>query len=131
MPHSAAIGTFVAALLGPMMLAIALAIFLNRATFKTMMKDAAADHGLIFIAGIIAILAGATIIKLHNVWVMDWPVIVTLAGWLSLAAGFFRMIWPNLAAGLARQVMEHDTAINVMALVSGVLGAVLVYIGFF
>jgi hypothetical protein len=120
-----------AAVLGPILLAIAFAVLLNRATFQKTMLEAAENQGLIFIAGIIAVGIGATIIKLHNVWVLDWPLLVTLTGWLSLAAGFFRMIWPNLAAELAHRFLAHEVAMNVMAIVAFILGATLVNVGFF
>ena len=131
MTHTPTIGIMVAALLGPMLIAIALAVLLNRATFEKTLREAADNQGLIFVAGIIAVGLGATIVKLHNVWVMDWPVLVTLTGWLSLAAGFFRMIWPDLAASLADRFLESEVALNIMAIIAFFLGATLVNIGFF
>ncbi len=131
MTGTPAIGTLIAAILGPMLMAIALAVLLNRSTFEKTLREAADNRGLVFIAGIITVGIGATIVKLHNVWVMDWPVLVTLTGWLALAAGFFRMIWPNLAAGLAQRVVGNEVAINIMAIAAFVVGASLINIGYF
>lgn len=131
MTASPTIGTMIAALLGPALIAIGLAILLNRRTFESTLREAADNKGLILIVGVIAIAIGATIIRLHNVWLLDWPLLITLTGWLSLAGGFFRIVWPDRAAELARRVAGSETALNVMAIIALFLGASLVNIGFF
>ncbi|MCB1520122.1 MAG: hypothetical protein KDJ37_06045 [Hyphomicrobiaceae bacterium] len=130
MSTTSAIGSFVAALAGPMLLAIGFAALFNRRVFRNSLRDAADHQAVILIAGLIAIGLGATLVKLHNVWVLDWPVLVTLAGWLSLLAGFFRTIWPDAAGRMARRFLDSDVAINVMAIVFLAIGATLVNIGF-
>lgn len=125
------IPTMTAAIVGPYLLAVALAILLNGRVFRAMLADIADDTGLIFFAGLIAVAIGATLIKLHNVWVWDWPVLVTLLGWLALIGGFFRIIWPDKAAAMARAVTGNEVAMNVMAIAAFVVGATLVDVGYF
>lgn len=120
-----------AALVGPYLIAVALAIVLNGEAFRAMLAEAVESRAFIFIAGLIAVAIGAALVKLHNVWVWDWPVLVTLLGWASLAGGFLRVIWPDAAIALARRTLDHPRAMNAMAIIALVVGAVLVNVGFF
>jgi len=125
------VAEFTAALIGPYLIAVGLAILINGKAFRAMLAEVSDDRGLIFFAGLIALAIGATLIKLHNVWVLDWPVLVTILGWLSLIGGFFRIIWPEAAAALARRFSTNEVAMNVLALVSVLAGATLINFGFF
>lgn len=46
----------------------------------------------------IAIVIGLINILLHNEWVYDWPIIITLIGWVALAKGMFLLAFPIPAA---------------------------------
>lgn len=124
------VAEFVAALLGPCLIAVALAILVNGRAFRALLAEVAQDRGIVFLAGLIAIAIGASLVKLHNVWVLDWPLLVTLFGWAALTGGFVRVIWPEVAAGMARRFAGSETAINVVAVFGLFVGAALVNFGF-
>ena len=54
---------------------------------------------VVYLSGILMFVAGLAIIRAHNLWKLDWTVLVTLSGWFFLLLGLFRMF----AAGLYRQ----------------------------
>ena len=47
---------------------------------------------MIFITGVLALIAGLAIVNAHNLWVPDWRVVVTVLGWLSVVGILFRAL---------------------------------------
>ncbi len=46
---------------------------------------------VVYVSGVLLFVAGLTIIRMHNKWVRNWTVLVTLTGWIALLAGMQRM----------------------------------------
>lgn len=82
---------FIASLAGPTIVVMTLAEAIN---FRIWTSNTAP---LIFLNGTLLFFAGLTIVRTHNLWVRDWPVLVTLTGWLGIVLGLFRMLFPRLA----------------------------------
>ncbi|MGI9531889.1 hypothetical protein [Lutimonas sp.] len=49
------------------------------------------------ILSILGILIGLLNILLHNVWVKDWRILITLFGWFSLLKGVSQFAFPGFA----------------------------------
>ena len=49
---------------------------------------------LIYLNGTLLFVAGLSIVRAHNQWKADWPVLVTLMGWFAIVGGLFRMFDP-------------------------------------
>jgi hypothetical protein len=56
-----------------------------------------------YLNGILLFIAGLAIIRVHNIW-RGWPVLLTLAGWLYLIFGLFRVFFPR-----AKQAPESNS----------------------
>ena len=82
-----------AALIGPSLVAIALSEALNIRIF------AGNAPAVVYLNGAILFVAGLAIIRAHNLWVWQWPVAVTLTGWLLAGLGLFRLFAPELQPG--------------------------------
>jgi len=120
----------VAKLMGPVMLVIGLAMWLNGESFRAMAKEFLKSDALIFIAGLLALSLGVTLVVLHNVWAADWRVIITLFGWVSLAAGIVRLAFPGWLRDFAMRFIEWKPLNAVAGAIYVVLGAALTYFGF-
>jgi len=48
-----------------------------------------------YLNGIILFVAGISIIRIHNLWVRSWPLLVTLVGWFGIVGGLFRIFFPE------------------------------------
>jgi uncharacterized membrane protein HdeD (DUF308 family) len=59
------------------------------------------DQGLIFVSGILLLVAGLAIVRVHNVWSGGWRVVVTVLGRLAVISGILRMLLPFWAASIA------------------------------
>jgi hypothetical protein len=77
-----------AKILGIYFLALGLAFFINTDLFKNIYKQVSRDKNFLLMGGIVAMSIGAVIVSLHNIWVWDWPLIITILGWWSLIKGF-------------------------------------------
>jgi len=117
----------IAGLMGPLLLAIGIAILLNRGLFPAMAGQLAENYGLVFIAGMLALVAGVAVVRIHNVWSGGWPVIVTVLGWLSIVGGLARMWFPQMAAPIANSLGGNASVLLIAGLVTAGLGAFLTY----
>jgi hypothetical protein len=59
---------YLAGLMGPPLVVIGLAMLLNSDLFPAMTSQLAQNYGLVFIAGLIGLVAGLAIVRAHNVW---------------------------------------------------------------
>ena len=121
---------FLARLLGPSMLVIGLGLLLNRATYRDLSLEFLDSPALIYIGGLIAFIAGLAIVLTHNVWVAGWPVVITIFGWVSLAAGIFRIVFPASVVQLGRRLIDNQGFLIGGITVYLLLGAWLSYAGY-
>jgi hypothetical protein len=117
----------IAGLMGPLLLAIGAALFINRDFFPSMALEMARNQGLIFLSGILSLLAGVAVVRVHNIWSGGWPVIVTVLGWLAVIGGLVRMWFPQLAEPIATSVTTSGAPLFVAGLVNLALGGFLTY----
>jgi hypothetical protein len=72
----------IAGLMGPRLVAIAVAMLLNFTSLPEMAEQISRDPGVIFLSGILLFVAGVAIVRAHNIWTGGWPVLVTVLGCL-------------------------------------------------
>jgi hypothetical protein len=80
-----------------------------------------------FSSGILSLLAGIAIVRVHNVWSGGWQIIITVLGWLAIVGGLVRMWFPERAAPIATALGGASAALVVGGLVILALGAFLSY----
>lgn len=76
--------------------------------------------------GLLTLPLGLAMVVGHNVWVLDWPVLVTVAGWLMLIKGTIYVLAPQTF--LKASPSSHETFVRGFRRVGTamtVLGAVL------
>lgn len=115
---------------GPVMIAIAAAMLINRAALVGVIKEMADRPALIFLAGLLTLLGGLAIVRAHNVWSAEWTVLVTVIGWLAIIGGIVRIVWPDSVASMANRMLSSENAITAWALVALLLGAFLTAKGY-
>jgi hypothetical protein len=121
---------FLARLLGPTMLVMGLGLLVNRSTYRTLSLEVLDSRALLFIAGLIALVAGLAIVLTHNVWVAGWPMIITIFGWASLFAGIVRIVFPDSVAQLGRRAIDSQGFLMFGIVLYLALGAWLIYAGY-
>jgi hypothetical protein len=103
---------------------------LNFASFPELAEQVSRDPGLIFLSGILLFVAGLSIVRVHNVWVGGWPVLVTVLGWVAILSGLARMLFPTQLAAIAATVAQKPGGIIAGAVILLVLGAFLSFKGY-
>ena len=116
--------------LGPVMLVAGLAFFINRQHLRAIFDDFLKSPALIFIAGFMALALGLTFVIFHNRWVADWPVIITIYGWLALVGGVMRIAFPQVAIKMGRAMIDRQALIMTSGVFNVLLGAFLTYMGY-
>ena len=122
---------FLARLMGPVFLALGVALAFNTAVYRAMAQEFLNSHALIFLAGIVTLPAGLAIVLTHNVWTADWRVVITIVGWLSIVAGAIRLIAPQCAAAMGRSKINNPLTMKISAAIWLAVGALLCFYGYF
>jgi hypothetical protein len=121
---------FLAKLIGPIALALGLALVFNAAAYRVIVDEFLRSHALIFLAGLITLSTGLAIVLVHNVWTADWRVLITITGWLFIASGTIRMALPQRAAAIGRSMFAKPSTLKIGAALDLTLGALLCFFGY-
>ena len=121
----------IAKLIGPILLVAAIVMLVNTKDLQQLARGFMKDRPLIYISGILAMLAGLAIVNTHNVWILSWPVIITLFGWASILGGIVRMALPGVVQTVGGAMLENPAVIRVSGAVWVLIGAWLTYVGYF
>lgn len=86
----------IAKIVGPVFFAISLVLMFDKKRFEDMIKTLRELAGLQFLAGIINLLLGLTIVSFYNVWAWNWGLLVTLFAWFAVLRGVVILLFPKL-----------------------------------
>jgi len=122
---------FIAKLLGPTFAIIGLSVLLRERAFKAILKDAVQSPALLYFSGFLSFVSGLALILTHNIWSLDWRLLITLIGWIAAVRGFVTIFQPQWASALFATFMERQSIFYSAAAVNVLLGFVLIYLGYF
>jgi hypothetical protein len=117
-------------LIGPVILALSIPMIAAPTQLQETSRRFLADSPLVLISGILAMTAGLSIVNTHNVWVFDWPLIVTLFGWALVLSGASRIVAPRVVDRVGGAMMDRPTMTRIAGAVWGVLGIFLTFKGY-
>lgn len=118
-----------AKLYGIYMFTIGIALFMNPERFKRWYESMMNEDGLTLFGGVMALLVGAFTVSVHNIWVFDWPVLITLFGWMGVAKGVGLMIFPNFKNLFHGIMNSSNTFFKGIGLFWAIVGAFFIYQG--
>jgi hypothetical protein len=121
---------FLAKLMGPVFLAVGAALILNGVAVRALVQEFLDSPALIFLSGLMTLPAGLAIVLTHNVWIADWPILITILGWLLVVGGAVRLVAPQRAAAIGRTMFANPATMNISTGVTGVIGVLLCYFGY-
>lgn len=125
---------YLARLMGPVLLLIgigmALGLLHEGEAYSSLIKEFIGSRALIFVTGVLALVAGIAVVNAHNLWVPDWRVIVTVLGWLLVARGVINLLFPAWAGTLGDRIAGSEAGSIAGAAVTFVLGAILCIVGY-
>jgi len=122
---------FLAKLMGPILVVVGLGILINRAPSQAVAEEVVKSRALLYVSGVLALIAGLGIVLTHNEWDLSWQVIITIIGWLAVVRGLLRVLIPQQIGDFITRVLARSpqvlTGSGVVALI---LGAVLAWKGY-
>jgi uncharacterized membrane protein len=122
---------FLARLIGPIFVIVGIGLLLNRDRYRALAEEVITSRALLYVFGVLALTGGLAIVLTHNVWVWDWPVIITIIGWLMMVRGTLRIVIPEKVGDLGARVLTrwpHILLVSGLAVIA--LGALLCWKGF-
>ncbi len=121
---------FIAKLLGPIFLVVGVALLSRPEAFRSLLREFVASGVLMYLAGFFGLLGGLALILTHNVWALDWRVLITLIGWASLVRALVTIFAPQWIASIGAKLIELRGVFAVAAAIDLVIGAILSYFGY-
>ena len=121
---------FLAQLMGPVILAAAISLFVNGEQQVAMAREFLESPSQIYISGLLVMTAGLAIVLYHNVWVFDWRLIITVLGWLAVIGGTMRIVFFRTVESLGEAMLDKPRAIAVAGMVWFIAGAALCFFGY-
>ena len=95
----------IARFLGPVLLAAAILLVARPRVALEMAQDFLQSPALIFLSGVLAMVAGLAIVTTHAVWT-GWPILITLFGWALTLGGAVRMIAPDIVTRIGAAMLK-------------------------
>jgi hypothetical protein len=80
--------------------------------------------------GTVGIMGGLAVVLSHNLWVADWPVLVTLLGWSALVKGMVTLASPALLHDMGESIYSSPGRTQIILVIAGILGIYLAGAGF-
>jgi len=117
---------FLAKFWGWLLVIVCLVFLLRRKSLEDIFK-LVEDKGFTLLSGYLALSLGLVTIILHNVWVADWRVVITIFGWISLIKGISRIAFPGVIRKVALKFQNKPVLTQILLLVVILLGVWLIW----
>jgi len=126
-----AISIFLAKLLGPYCTIVALGVLLNFKTYQKVIEDCLKNSAIVYIAGIFSLIFGLLIIQFHNIWILDWPLAITVMGWLGIMKGIRLIAFPASLPKTVEFYQKNQSLLVIRLIAVLLIGMTLSMFGYF
>ena len=121
---------FLAQLLGLTLAIFAGIAVLQPSMVRAIVREFGVSPMVTLLYGTASIMGGLAIVLSHNVWVADWPVLVTVLGWSALLKGIITFASPALLHNMGESVYSSPGRTQIILVVAGIVGMYLASTGF-
>ena len=119
-----------AQILGPYCIIAAIGLFFGHEMMKKAYQEFFKSPALLYLAAAMALLLGLFIIGSHNIWVQNWTVLITLAGWMAVIKGTLLMVFPDAMLKMAK-AWKLENKIRIRGVIVGIVGVLFTYYAYF
>ncbi len=119
------ISIFLARFLGGFFVIFGSLFIITRQLGKTI--EMTEDKAFVISTGYITLLMGLVTVVLHNMWVADWRIVITLLGWFTLIKGIMKVGFPEQIHKQAQKFKKKQALSTVFLML---LGAWLIWMSF-
>jgi hypothetical protein len=121
---------FIARLAGPVLALVGLAILLRPQAFRAVLQSFMASPATLYLTGFLALIGSVALVLVHNLWVLDWRIIITVLGWVGVVKGAVIIVQPQSILSLGRVFAARRDAVLVTAAANFIIGLILSYFGY-
>ena len=121
------ISFFLAKVLGWYLIISGLYLLSRQTLVRSVLKDILSQRALLFLFGLITLLLGLLLVVSHNIWVMAWPVVITVLAWITLISGILRLFYPELIIRMGNSMLNRQYSLAISGLFSIVIGLFLLF----
>ena len=119
-----------ARILGPFFIIVAVSVYFNAATYQNIVAEFSESSALVYFGGIVALVFGLIIVQFHNAWAVQWYLLITVLGWLSILKGAALLIFPSTMKRLSPRYRNHRFVVMVHGTVCLAIGVFLTGMGY-
>jgi hypothetical protein len=116
--------------IGPYITVIGISLLFNTKVYQKIMEDFFKNAALVYVTGLITFVAGLAIVLFHNLWVLDWRIIITLLGWNVLIKGAWLIISPDTSAKMAALFAKNNKLVLIPWIIMLAIGVFLTAKGY-
>ena len=78
------------------------------------------DRAFVISTGYVTLLMGLVTVILHNVWVANWKVVITILGWSTLIKGIMKIGFPEHIHKQAQRFKKKQMVSTIILIILGV-----------
>ncbi|HSX14050.1 MAG TPA: hypothetical protein VLE96_06510 [Chlamydiales bacterium] len=108
---------------------VSIGTLIHQQRYRKVTQEFYGTHSLVAISENLSLLFGIIILVTHHVWVLNWPIFITIIGWILVIRGLMAVFFPVLFMKYSKFLMDKKGFIF-MAWLSLVVGIILLWIGF-
>lgn len=116
------VSLFLATIIGWYLIILGSFILIRPELAKKATTEVMSNSGTLFMIAIITLILGLLLVVSHNLWVMDWPVAITVFSWLVLIGGLVRLFYPELTLRMGKAFLKSPIKIKISAIITILIG---------
>lgn len=120
---------FLAQVIGTFVFLTSLAMLVHPQQSKKVIHDFLGTNTMVAFSGNLGLLLGLLIVISHNIWISEWPVLITLIGWIVLLQAVMRIFFPEAFVKTMKDLMSK-TGYTLVCWVCLIVGVYLMWAGF-
>ena len=121
---------FVAQVMAIYFVILGVVALVNHKKFAKFVKDFKKNKLFLFFGASLDLFFGVILVVAHNIWVWDWPLVITILGWLWLIEGTLVMLLPGKSLKLAL-LWRNKGCIIATSIIAIVIGLLLGWMAWF
>ena len=111
------LSTFFARLWGSFFIIFGLLFLVTRYLGKVI--EMTEDRAFVISTGYVTLLMGLVTVILHNVWVANWKVVITILGWSTLIKGISKIGFPEHIHKQAQRFKKKQMVSSIILIIFG------------
>lgn len=121
---------FLARALSLYFIIISVSAFINRAYILNVMNEAINQPHILLFRGVLSLILGIILILMHNIWEMNWHILITLIGWLVFIIGVYRVLFPQVVIKFQKNILQSSHKYTIIVFIVFGLGVILGFLGY-